>query len=615
MGAKRSRMTSLADANLLILFGALLVLAGIFSSLIASRFGAPLLLVFLIIGMLAGEEGPGDFQFDNYDLTYLIGSVALAVILFDGGLRTKISRFRNALAPAALLASAGVLISAALTAIFAMVVLNVHWLPALLLGAIVSPTDAAAVFFLLRTGGLQLKPRIGAILEIESSTNDPVAVFLTVALTEMILAQSHGAVSQGWWVVAELVREAAIGTVAGLLSGFAIVRVINTVQFPGGLHPLFVISAAIFCYAATTFLGGSGFLAVYLAGLMVGNRPLRALPSIIGFHDAATWFSQIVMFLVLGLLVTPTRVLAYAGAGLAIAAFLILVARPAAVWLCLAPYNVSVKEKAFVAWVGLRGAVSIFLAAIPTLAGVPEAEAYFNVAFFVVLVSLLLQGWTITAASRQLGLARARGAPSVNRVELDIPGQFEQEIAGYPILPRSFALTRQSLPSWSKLLLVVRGRAILNPVEAGVLQANDYAYFLTPPDRVHRLDRLFVGQEDGSDEAAGPLFGELPINGDTQIGALATLYSLDVDDEQATQTVASLFMSEFDESPHHGDRLALGSRALLVARKVDGTRVVRAGLQLDEIVESLMAAHLRHRPALAAFEAIKRVFRVRMPKK
>ena len=598
-------MDSLANANVLILFGAALVLAGILSSLVASRFGAPLLLVFLVIGMLAGEEGPGGVTFNDYKTTYLVGSVALAVILFDGGLRTKLTRLRGALAPAIVLATFGVLASAALTALFAHFVLEVDWLEALLLGAMVSSTDAAAVFFLLRIGGLQLKPQVSAILEVESSTNDPVAVFLTVALTQVIVAQAaHGSVG---WMIGEIARETLIGAFAGLGSGLIIVRIINSVQLPGGLHPLFVIAAAIFCYAITTLAGGSGFLAVYLAGLMVGNRPLRALPSIMGFHEAATWLSQIIMFLVLGLLVTPTRLWAYAAPGLAIAIFLIVVARPAAVWLSLQPYKIPVREKAFISWVGLRGAVSIFLAAIPTLADVPHADAFFNVAFFVVIVSLLVQGWTITPAARRLGIARPNALPAVNRVELDIPGQFEQEIAGYPILARSFALTRQSLPTWAKLVLVVRGESILNPVEAGALQAGDYAYFLTAPDRVPRLDRLFAGREEGTDSPLGPLFGELPVNGDTPLARLASLYNLDIDEEQRSFNVAALFGAEFDGAPESGDRIALGNRAILVARKVDANTVLRAGLQLEEIMETLIAgAHLRNRTLARFITAIRR---------
>ncbi len=483
-------MESIFTVNALLLFGALMVLAGILSSLVATRFGAPILLVFLLLGMLAGEEGLLRIPFSDYRTTYLVGSLALAVILFDGGLRTKFQRFRGALKPSLLLATLGVLITALLVGAAAHYALGYEALEALLLGSIVASTDAAAVFFLLRAGGLHLKGRVGAVLEIESGTNDPFAVFLTLVLTQLVLASGAHAFSA---VMGELLRQGALGTLFGLSGGLSLVWLLNRLQLPGGLHPLLAVAAAIAIYGLTALLGGSGFLAVYLAGLMLGNRPLRAYPSIVSFHDAATWLCQIVMFLLLGLLVTPTKLLPYLWPALGIALFLMVVARPVAVWLCLFPYGFAAKEKAFIAWVGLRGAVSIFLAAIPTLAHVPHADAYFNVAFFVVLISLLVQGWTLNFAARKLGLALRRTLPNVARIEVDIPGQFEHEMVGYPIEAGSFVLERNMLPSWARPVLVVRGGEILGPAEAGELLEDDYAYFLAPADRVHRLDRLFAG--------------------------------------------------------------------------------------------------------------------------
>src|SRR5689334_17545512 len=258
-------MASIGVINTIILLGALLVLAGIFSSLIASRFGAPLLLVFLVIGMLAGESGPGGIAFDDYRLTYLAGSLALAVILFDGGLRTKVASFRVALRPALLLATAGVLITAAITGATAVPALGLSPLEGLLLGAIVASTDAAAVFFLIRTGGLQLKQRVGLTLEIESGTNDPVAVFLTLLLAQLLLAGDQAAPA-GWHVLALLAEEAAIGAVLGVAGGLAASWLLNRLDLPSGLQPLLVLTSAILIFAVSMVTGGSGFLAVYLAG-------------------------------------------------------------------------------------------------------------------------------------------------------------------------------------------------------------------------------------------------------------------------------------------------------------------------------------------------------------
>ena len=298
-------MDSITVANFALFAGSIMILLGIFSSLIAKRFGAPLVLVFLVLGMLLGEDGLGGLVFDDYYITYVVGSLALAIILFDGGLRTKLVAFRGILAPALLLATAGVVITAVLTGIVAVMVLpGLAFMEALLLGSIVASTDAAAVFFLLRSGGLQLPSRARSMLEVESGTNDPIAVFLTIILAELIVS---GGGLPGWAVLGRLGQQAALGGALGVASGLGAVWLLNRIDMPGGLHPLFVVAGAVFIYALTSILGGSGLLAAYLAGLVLANRPVRAYPSIVAFHDAATWLAQIGMFLVLGLLVTPRR--------------------------------------------------------------------------------------------------------------------------------------------------------------------------------------------------------------------------------------------------------------------------------------------------------------------
>jgi cell volume regulation protein A len=594
-------MESIGLINTYLLVGAALIIAGIFSSMVASRFGTPLLLVFLVVGMLVGEDGPGGIHFENYELAYLIGSLALAIILFDGGLRTRVASFRGALAPAATLATVGVVLTAALTGIVAYYVFPLRPLEALLIGSVVASTDAAAVFFLLRSAGIELRPRVGTTLEIESATNDPMALLLTVVIVQLVLS---GAGHPTWEALGVLAQQAILGAVSGAVGGLLASWLVNRIALPSGLHPLFVATNAILIYAFTAYLGGSGFLAVYLAGLVLGNRPIRAYASISSFHDAATWMCQIVMFIMLGLLVTPSRLLDYALPALAIAVALIVVARPISVWLCLAPFRFSWRETTFVSWVGLRGAVSIFLSAIPILTGLPHADLYFNVAFFVVLVSLCVQGWSIRFAAGRLNLALPRRAARVARIELDLPGQLDYEMVGYPITPDSPVLDRGGVPRWARPVLVVRNSAILSPAEAGPPREGDYAYFLAPLDRIQRFDRLFAATGSAAERAA---LGEFPLGGDVTLSALAGLYNLEIDLQQHDTTIADLFTQQCGEGIEEGERVPLDA-VTLVARKVEGGRVVQAGVQLDELTSPSppWLAALRAR-GVAVLAAIRRL--------
>ncbi len=573
-------MHGLDVVNTVMFVSSALVLVGIFSSLIATRFGAPLLLVFLVVGMLAGQDGPGGIVFNNYTVTYLVGSVALSVILFDGGLRTRLSVFRGVLAPSMLLVTVGVLVTAAIAGLAAWAVFDLDPMGSLLLGAIIAPTDAAAVFFLLRTGGLRLQHRVGATLEIESGTNDPAAVFLVIVLTKYMTA---GGGMDGWDLALDIGTQALVGGVFGLGFGFGLVAILNRVGMPGGLHPLFVVAGAIFISSMTALAGGSGLLAVYVAGLVMANRPTRAYPSIVGFHDAVTWLCQIVMFLVLGLLVTPSQLWEYAPQGIFVALVLTFVARPLAVWLCLGPFGFSKRELVFISWVGLRGAVSIFLAAIPTLAEVPNSQAYFNIAFFVVLVSLLFQGSTLTSAARRLGVALKQGKPPSSRVEIDIPGQTEQEIVGYPVTSDTVILGLVRLPAWARVVMVVRKGRILDAPDAGALRAGDYVYFLVGRERLPRLDSLFRESPDVA-RRLGLLFGELSIRGETQISEIEQFYDLDFGPHSEEETLAEWAAAQLPGKPTLDAVLAI-PRGKLVVRRVESGRIASMGLQLDELFQ------------------------------
>jgi cell volume regulation protein A len=569
-------MGSLDSVSIAILLGAVLVMAGILSSLLALRFGAPLLLVFLFVGIAAGESGPGGIRFDDIGTTYLVGSVALALILFDGGLRTRFQSIRAVLAPSVALATIGVLVTALITAPVARYALDLSWTEAMLVGAVVASTDAAAVFLLVHSQGLRLRPRVGATLEVESGTNDPIAVFLTLMLVQVISMGDSSFLQIGL----QFLREAVLGTIIGFVGGRIVVLALNRVALPQGLHAPFVATAALMIFGAAQVSHASGFLAVYLAGIIIGNRPTRAHNSVVAFLDAATWLAQIVMFVLLGLLVSPERLLGSVGASVLVALALMLVARPAAVFLCLAPFRFNWREKLFIAWVGLRGAVAIFLASIPMLVGQSKAYLYFDVAFVVVMISLLLQGWTLGPAARKLHVALPRADRGPRRVELDLPGQLEQQLVGYAVRPKSLYLRRGLIPSWSKPTLVIRDERILSPVEADPVKAGDYIYLLAPPEKAEALDRFFVDMPPSS--APDPhLLGDFVVPGETTLGDIAAIYGVSVEPDESALTLADYFDVHLDRAPKLGATLPLDS-IVLVARSLGGGRVNVVGLRLPE---------------------------------
>ncbi|UGY18152.1 potassium/proton antiporter [Bradyrhizobium septentrionale] len=574
-------MASLDSVSIAILLGAVLVMAGILSSLLALRFGAPLLLVFLLVGMLAGDSGPGQLQFDDVRTTYLVGSVALALILFDGGLKTRFASIRTVLVPSMVLATAGVLLTALITAPVARYVLDLNWTESLLVGAVVASTDAAAVFLLVHTQGLRLRPRVGATLEAESGTNDPFAIFLTLMLVEFIsIGQSSAS-----HIAMEFIQEAVLGAIIGVIGGRLVVLALNYVALPQGLHAPFVTTAALVIFGGSQIVHASGFLAVYLAGIIIGNRPTRAHNSVVTFLDAATWLAQIVMFVLLGLLVSPHRLLSSAGGAVLVAFALMLVARPLAVLICLAPFKFNWREKIFIAWTGLRGAVAIFLASIPMLVGLSKAYLYFDVAFVVVIISLLLQGWTLGPAARRLHVALPRAERGPRRVELDLPGQLEQQLVGYPVRPKSLYFRRGLIPSWSKPTLVIRDERILTPVEADPVAPGDYIYLLAPPERAEALDRFFVDMAPSSTPDPH-LLGDFMVSGEHTLGELAEIYGVKVDEHQAKLTLADYFDINLDRAPKEGAELAL-DEIVLVARSISGGRVNVVGLRLPEEEEAV----------------------------
>jgi cell volume regulation protein A len=393
--------------NVPLFAAASLVFLSVLAGLVSARIGFSFLLVFLLAGIVAGEDGPGGYRFDDYRLVFWVGNIALAVILLDGGLRTAYGTFRTGLKPAALLATLGVVLSAAITGLAAMLLLGLDLRTALLLGAIVGSTDAAAVFALLGRSGVTLNERVAATLEIESGVNDPMAIYLTLACIALVGAAARGEAA-GAGIAIAFVQQFGWGAAAGLASGVLTALLLQRLgarDANGGILALLLVAGGLSVFAATGVMGGSGFLAVYLFGLIVANRARSATQPTLPAMDGYAWLAQAGMFLLMGLLVTPSQLLPQLLPSLGVALALMFVARPIAVWLCLWPMRFSRAETAFIAWVGLRGAVPIVLALFPLLAGVAQAQVLFNAAFVVVLVSLLLQGSTIGWMARRLGVA------------------------------------------------------------------------------------------------------------------------------------------------------------------------------------------------------------------
>ena len=479
----------LATAAVLSAIGLLLLLAGLASPL-PGRIGVPALLVFLGLGMLAGSEGLGGIPFEDYGLAFRLGCVALALILFDGGLNTPAATLRRVAAPAGLLATLGVLLTALLTA-GAGLLLGLSPEVAVLVGAVVSSTDAAAVFSVLRSSGVRLERKVAATLEVESGVNDPLAIMLTLAATEWVLGHGDAAHTAALFLV-----QIAVGTAVGVAIGLLGRRLLLAVPLPAaGLYPVVTVALAFLSFGLATLVEGSGFLAVYLTGIALasGHLPYRA--GVRRVHDSLAWLSQILMFVLLGLLVFPSQLVPEIGTGVALAAALAFVARPLAVLALLAPFPGSWRERVFVAWVGLRGAVPIVLAVYPVLRGVPAGDELFHLVFFVVVVSSLVPGATVGFAARRLGLAREGPPTPLANVELvslrEFPGEFTWYYV-HPVSAAAEALVRDlPLPEGSVVVLVLRGSEVLVPRGDTEFRPGDQVCIFASEESRPLLDLLF----------------------------------------------------------------------------------------------------------------------------
>jgi cell volume regulation protein A len=466
-----------------LLAGSVLVLLAIFASKLAGRLGVPALLLFLGLGMLAGSDGPGGIDFSDAEVAQAIGIGALALILFDGGLSTSWTQVRPIALRGAALATVGVAVTASVVGVAAAAILDVPIEVGLLLGAIVSSTDAAAVFAILRSRQAGLRGGVQPTLELESGANDPMAALLTITMIEVITGDGGSALE----ITALLVVQLAVGALIGLAVGWLARTLVNHLGIGSeGLYPVLTLAVAMGSYAGASLVGGSGFIAVYLCGLYLGNQELLHRNSIIRFHDAVAWLSQIAMFLVLGLLVFPSRLPEVAGSALLVAVVLAFVARPLGTFVCLLPFRVDWRQQAVIAWVGLRGATPIILATFPLVEGIAEAELIFDVVFFVVLTSVLVQGTTLEPVARLFGVTEPYAARPPAPLEAGAPLPDGTALRQVHIPAGSYGdgrpLVGAGLPPRALIVLVERGGTYIVPTGATRLEAGDAVLILADDD-------------------------------------------------------------------------------------------------------------------------------------
>ncbi len=571
-------------SNTFILLGGILVFMSVMASTVSARMGVPLLLVFLIVGMLAGEDGPGKIHFNDFSTAFLIGNLSLAIILLDGGLRTKMSTFRVALWPAVSLATIGVAVTSGLVGAFTSMLFNLPWINGFLLGAIIGSTDAAAVFSLLRQSGVKLNERVSSTLEIESGANDPMAIFLVLMIVEFLIQPVHPT----WDKLAlSFIQEIGLGGVGGVAGGWLLARLVAGLKLPEGMYALLIMSGGLVIFSAVNSIHGSGFLAVYLTGLMIGNNRSHATEHVMKVMDGLAWLSQAGMFLILGLLVTPSKLLDHALQGFAVVGFLMFVARPIAVAASLTPFKFPWPEIGYISWLGLRGAVPIVLAVFPVMAGVPDASSLFDVTFVVVLVSLLIQGATVAPAAKLFKVIIPPQAEPIDRQEIWAGATFPIEIVQFAVERDAPAngksvdnLAAKVNDSRFRCIFIAREGKLLTAESSLELKENDVVGWLTLTDDLEPLSHVFTRQRQRGRLANRVFFGEFVLDASAAVGDLSFAYGIQVQSEEAELTLAQLIERRLGRPAVVGDRVQLNNVTLTVRVESQG-RIMQVGLKLN----------------------------------
>lgn len=555
----------------MILLAAVLILIGIASSKLSARLGLPVLVLFLLIGMLAGDGGIGGISFNSPGAAHALGTLALAIILFDGGLQTPTASIKMVWKPALLLATVGVLVTAAVTGVAAAHVLDLPLMEGLLLGAIVGSTDAAAVFSLLRNAGIHIRERLKATLEIESGSNDPMAIFLTVGLLEILVNDMQPGVG----LLHMFLLQMGVGSAVGLGVGWASVKIINRIHLvASGLYPVLVAACGLLAFGLAANLNGSGFLAIFLAGVVIGNSRFVFQRSTFLFHDGLAWLSQITMFVVLGLLINPPSLFEVWLEGLIIAAVLVLVARPLAVVPILALSGFNKREITLVSWVGLRGSVPIILAIFPLIFGLPGAALIFNVVFFVVLISATIQGSTLPLVARKLGLTEKPPAMPAATLEITALGDVDADIVEYTLGANGRAvgrrLSQMALPNGTVVAMITRKKEVIPPRGSTALLAGDHLFVVLRPETRPFVDSVF---SQALEAARSDLPGSaLHLKGSTTVEDIRSSYGiiLDADDPLSLE---ALVRQSIDAEVQVGASIWLNG-VLLTVRDMIDARIV-----------------------------------------
>lgn len=563
----------------IILLAAVLILFGVISSQLSARLGLPVLVLFLMVGMLAGEDGPGGIFFDNAEAAHSLGTLALAIILFDGGLQTPFKAIKQVWKPASALATFGVLITGIVTGYAAAFILELPLLQGMLLGAIVGSTDAAAVFSLLRNAGIHLNKKLKATLEIESASNDPMAIFLTVGLLEVLVND----MKPGSGLLIMFISQMGLGAIVGLSVGWLSIQLINRIQLvSAGLYPVLVAACGMLSFGVAANIGGSGFLAVFITGVVIGNSRFVFQRSTFLFHDGLAWLSQITMFVVLGLLITPTSLFDVWLEGLLIALVLIFVARPLAVIPILALFGFNIREIVLVSWVGLRGSVPIILAIFPLIFGLPGAALIFNVVFFVVLISATLQGSSLAWVAKKLKLTLPPPVTPAATLEITALGDVDADIVEYTLGEISPAVGRRisqlALPEHAVMAMITRDSKVIAPRGSTLLEAEDQIFIVLKPITRAFVDFVFSGKLDSeSDELPNR---ELRVKGYTCITDIAYSYGIDITGEPGS-TIEHIIKSTLNTAPYIGADVLIDNIRLYVRGMVD-QRVSTVGIVVNK---------------------------------